>query len=150
MLKKISVYQVHSVCKVEKTTVFGGGKNACPPWTRNSCTSRLMNSFEEISLAVFFFFFLSGPWQTLVQINTVTCTIQKSFGSRVSRIGTNFCMHCGNMSGYSRLRFTFTCSVWRLRAWGYKTFFVLNSFEHEIFPANKYLNANDCWHFNIY
>ena len=22
--------------------------------------------------------------------------------------------------------------------------------EHELFPAHKYLNANNCWHFNIY
>ena len=57
---------------------------------------------------------------------------------------------------------------------GYKTFFMLNSAEHEIFhsstsqitnnakfflakhnwawnfPANKYENANYCWHFHIY
>ena len=33
---------------------------------------------------------------------------------------------------------------------GYKTFIVLNSTEHEIFPAYKCSNANNCWHFNIY
>ena len=33
---------------------------------------------------------------------------------------------------------------------GYKTFFMLNSAEHEIFPAHKCLNANNCWNFNIY
>ena len=58
---------------------------------------------------------------------------------------------------------------------GYKTFFMLNSAEHEIYPANKsqitkkiansfllnitehenfsankYENANYCWHFHIY
>ena len=32
----------------------------------------------------------------------------------------------------------------------YKTFFMLNSAEHEIFPANKYENANSSWHFHIY
>ena len=32
----------------------------------------------------------------------------------------------------------------------YKTFFVLNSTEHELFPAHKCENANNCWHFNIY
>ena len=32
---------------------------------------------------------------------------------------------------------------------GYKTFFMLNSAEHEIFFANKYENANS-WHFHIY
>ena len=32
--------------------------------------------------------------------------------------------------------------------WGYKTFFMLNSAEHEIFSANKYENAS--WHFHIY
>ena len=29
------------------------------------------------------------------------------------------------------------------------TFFMLNSAEHENFPAHKCYNAN-CWHFNIY
>ena len=33
---------------------------------------------------------------------------------------------------------------------GYKTFFMLNSSEHEIYPAHKCLNANQCWHFYIY
>ena len=33
---------------------------------------------------------------------------------------------------------------------GYKTFFMLNSAEHEIFSANKYKNANFSWHFHIY
>ena len=61
-----------------------------------------------------------------------------------------------------------------IRPRGYKTFFVLNSVEHEIlnarmyknikkfglfkaqlilecyFSAHKCLNANNCWHFNIY
>ena len=61
------------------------------------------------------------------------------------------------------------------RPWGYKTFFMLNSSEHEIciksqitndckfflnscwniaeheiFHANTYENANYCWHFHIY
>ena len=30
------------------------------------------------------------------------------------------------------------------------TFFMLNSTEHEIYPAHKYENANNCCHFNIY
>ena len=33
---------------------------------------------------------------------------------------------------------------------GYKTFFMLNSAEHEVFSANKYVNANNSWHFHIY
>ena len=33
---------------------------------------------------------------------------------------------------------------------GYKTFFILNSAEDKIYPAHKCLNANNCWHFNIY
>ena len=37
--------------------------------------------------------------------------------------------------------------VWPI---GYKTFFMLNSAEHEIFSANKYENANNSWHFHIY
>ena len=28
--------------------------------------------------------------------------------------------------------------------------FMLNPADHGIFPANKCLNANNCWHFNIY
>ena len=65
----------------------------------------------------------------------------------------------------------------KIRPQGYKTFFMLNSAEHEIFradvlinlkllsiansfllnlaerenfSANKYENANYCWHFHIY
>ena len=37
-----------------------------------------------------------------------------------------------------------------LYPWGYKTFFMLNSAEHEIFSANKYENAKNSWHFHIY
>ena len=37
-----------------------------------------------------------------------------------------------------------------IRPRGYKTFFMLNSAEHEIFSANKYENANNSWHFHIY
>ena len=37
-----------------------------------------------------------------------------------------------------------------LRPRGYKTFFMLNSAEHEIFSANKYENVNNSWHFHIY
>ena len=33
---------------------------------------------------------------------------------------------------------------------GYKTLFMLNSAEHEIFSANKYENANSSWHFHIH
>ena len=33
---------------------------------------------------------------------------------------------------------------------GYKTFFMLNSAEHEILSANIYENANNSWHFHIY
>ena len=33
---------------------------------------------------------------------------------------------------------------------GYKTFFMLNSLEHEIPNPYKDLNANNCWYFNIY
>ena len=31
-----------------------------------------------------------------------------------------------------------------------KKIFMLNSTEHEIHPAHKCKNANNCWHFNIY
>ena len=37
-----------------------------------------------------------------------------------------------------------------IRPRGYKTFFMLNSAEHEIISANKYENANNSWHFHIY
>ena len=37
-----------------------------------------------------------------------------------------------------------------VRPRGYKTFFMLNSAEHEIFSANKHENANNSWHFHIY
>ena len=33
---------------------------------------------------------------------------------------------------------------------GYKTFFMLNSTEHELFTAHKCSNVNNCWHFTIY
>ena len=33
---------------------------------------------------------------------------------------------------------------------GYKTFLVLKSAEHEITSADKYENANLCWHFHIF
>ena len=38
----------------------------------------------------------------------------------------------------------------KIRLRGYKTFFMLNSAEHAIYPAHKCKNANNCWHFNIY
>ena len=40
---------------------------------------------------------------------------------------------------------------YNLEAWtrGYKVFFMLNSAEHEIYPARKCQNVNNCWHFNI-
>ena len=37
-----------------------------------------------------------------------------------------------------------------LTAQGYKTFSMLDSAEHEIYPAHKWQNANNCWHFIIY
>ena len=37
-----------------------------------------------------------------------------------------------------------------VKPWGYETFLILNSAEHEIFYANKYENANKSWHFHIY
>ena len=33
---------------------------------------------------------------------------------------------------------------------GFKTFFILNSADYEIYPAHKCYNANNCCHFNIY
>ena len=37
-----------------------------------------------------------------------------------------------------------------IRPRGYKTIFMLNSAEHEIFSANEYENANKSWHFHIH
>ena len=33
---------------------------------------------------------------------------------------------------------------------GYITFSILNSAEHESFPAHNCYSANSCWHFNIF
>ena len=33
---------------------------------------------------------------------------------------------------------------------GYKTCFMLNLADHEIFSANKYETTNNSWHFHIY
>ena len=38
----------------------------------------------------------------------------------------------------------------KIRARGYKSFFIFNSAERKIYPAYKCKNANKCWHFNIY
>ena len=39
----------------------------------------------------------------------------------------------------------------KTRPRGYKTFFMLNLAEHEIYLAHKcFKKANNCWHFNIY
>ena len=35
-------------------------------------------------------------------------------------------------------------------SWGYKSLFMLNSTEHDIYPGHKCQNANNGWHFNIY
>ena len=40
-------------------------------------------------------------------------------------------------------RWAYTHPYSIIRPWGYKTFFMLNSAEHEIFSANKYENANN-------
>ena len=46
----------------------------------------------------------------------------------------------------------YRCNNWEQmpRPRGYKTFFMLNSAEHENFSANKYENANHSWYFHIY
>ena len=41
----------------------------------------------------------------------------------------------------------FLCARYPLNGlWAYKTFFMLNSAEHEIFSANKYENANNSFY----
>ena len=41
-----------------------------------------------------------------------------------------------------------TYNLKETRPRGYKTFFILNSTEHENFSANKYENAYNSWHFS--
>ena len=53
---------------------------------------------------------------------------------------------CGDSASWSGP----SLSTHMIRPRGYKTFFMLNSAEHEIFSANKYENANNIWHFHIY
>ena len=49
-----------------------------------------------------------------------------------------------------RQRITHKLNIKPIGSRGYKTFFTLNSAEHEIFSMNKYENANNSWHFHIY
>ena len=51
---------------------------------------------------------------------------------------------------YSEKIISLHMQTMKTRPQGYKTFFMLNSAEHEIFSANKYENANNSWHFYIY
>ena len=56
-------------------------------------------------------------------------------------------------SKFSRLRVALTLKAILRRIFqvrGYKTFFMLNSAEHEIFFANNNENASKSWHFHIY
>ena len=52
-------------------------------------------------------------------------------------------------AGHS-ISYKIACASSKDRPRGYKTFFMLNSAEHEIFSANEYENANNNWHFYIY
>ena len=45
---------------------------------------------------------------------------------------------------------SFSANTYLPRPRAYKTVFVRNSAEHTILSANKYENANYCWHFHIY
>ena len=38
----------------------------------------------------------------------------------------------------------------KVRTRGYQTFFMLNSTEHDIYPAHNVKMPTNCWHFNIY
>ena len=57
-----------------------------------------------------------------------------------------------NMYGFTEriIDFSDTLCGRTARPRSYKTFFMLNSAEHEIFSANKYENANNSWRFHIY
>ena len=55
----------------------------------------------------------------------------------------NFCLY-GLFLNYSLISMNQN-ETWRR---GYKSFFMLNSTEHEIY-AHKCLNAINCWHFNL-
>ena len=54
------------------------------------------------------------------------------------------------MFQYAEAQRPITQAYIKTRPRGYKFFFMLNSTEHEIIPAHKCKNANNCWHFNIY
>ena len=51
-------------------------------------------------------------------------------------------------SDYTGFLMTQLIFINHFRVWprGYKTFFMLNSTELEIYPADKWQNANNCWH----
>ena len=51
---------------------------------------------------------------------------------------------------YSVDKFSYSVPLGILGPNGYKTFLMLNSAEHEMYPANKCYDANNCRHFNIY
>ena len=61
---------------------------------------------------------------------------------------------CPNVFLFPEIAITFILTKYNItneiRPRGYKTFFMLNSAEHELFSANKYENANNSGHFHIY
>ena len=70
-------------------------------------------------------------------------------------IHDNWCLHFHLLmytGGYiaSKVNPDQTAPLGEVLSRGFKTFFILNSSEHEIYPAHKCKNANNCWHFNIY
>ena len=116
---------------------------------------------------------------TKTPIRLVRCTVwfESSLGAHVRRyvlwLSDSFNFFCLNFFG----RILYTAYMRKTRSQGYKTFFMLNSAEHEffffvflinlklliiansfllniaehgIFSANEYENANYCWHFHIY
>ena len=50
----------------------------------------------------------------------------------------------------SNLKLLITTNYFWLNIAEHENYFLLNIAEHENFSANKYENANYCWHFHIY
>ena len=68
--------------------------------------------------------------------------------NRLCILGFWFHTYCTGNSYFNTCSYRFfRRNVFRPQ--GYKTVFMLNSAEHEIFSANKYENVNNSWHFHI-
>ena len=87
-----------------------------------------------------------------IKPTTLECFVTENwFVKTVWKEITYVVLSLASIAFWLRSSLTIICTVYHLAwPWGYKTFFMLNSAEHEIFSANKYENANNSWHFHIY